>query len=69
MSTLQSIPVELHHKDCVCRGTGWIGYPGIGPRAHPCASDRVRHVPYDRWVALGKPRNIEDHDAAEKERR
>lgn len=54
--------VVLHSRDCACRGTGWISYPGIGRRAAACASPDTRTLDYHDWLRLGRPKTIEELD-------
>lgn len=63
------LAVELHSRECICRGTGWLSAPGIGQKAFECsAHGRVTvQLPVRDWVRLGRPKNIEEYEIAEGE--
>jgi hypothetical protein len=56
--------VELHSRECTCRGAMWMLPQGAtaqcaGPAGAPPADAIVLTVAH--WRALGKPRSIEGH--------
>ena len=54
------VMVELHYKDCACRGTGWLSYPGIGKRALTCQAKKVILLRRPLWEGIGKPATAEE---------
>lgn len=54
------VNIELHSRDCACRGAGWISSPGIGPKMRECDSPLAVFIPVAEWVRLGRPTVIED---------
>ncbi len=60
MSIKHQPEIELHSVKCACGGTRWLGYPGIGPRAHDCLEPEGSVIiTSDEWFLLGKPRTTE----------
>lgn len=60
MPDVETPAVILHRRSCACRGTGWLGYPGIGPRAHVCESRDVLVLPLARWDEIGRPATADE---------
>jgi hypothetical protein len=54
------VNIELHSRDCACRGAGWISSPGIGPKMRECDSPRAVFIPVAEWIRLGRPMMIEE---------
>ena len=44
--------IELHSKDCVCSGTGWLNR--LFRAAQKCQRDCII-ITYGDWLAMGKP--------------
>jgi hypothetical protein len=56
--------VALHSRGChVCHGTGSYTYPG--GQSHECTQQPVVAVPYNDWVRLGRPQDLEEYAAAD----
>lgn len=47
--------VEVHFRDCACRGTGWTGAHGIAYRSGVCPSPRIVRIPIEDYEREGRP--------------
>lgn len=54
----RQVIIELHSKNCACKGSGFETLPS-GVRAS-CSPRYVLRIPLDRWIDLGRPSCIED---------
>lgn len=54
--------IELHSVNCVCGGSGWIGFLGIGSRPIECAARHNIKLTLTEWDEAGKPKTIEEYE-------
>ena len=62
----QELIVELHPRDCSCRGAVWMLPRGVSANCvEPVGTltDAVV-ISAEQWRSLGKPRSIESHNVA-----
>jgi hypothetical protein len=63
----QELTVQLHSRECACRGALWMLPQGAGVNCAGAGgeppSDAVV-LSAEHWRALGKPRTIEGHQVA-----
>ena len=63
-----NIPVRLHKSSCICKGTGWLCYPGIGPHAECCPASDVIVISYQEWIRTDRLKTVEQYTMRMKEK-
>jgi hypothetical protein len=65
----QELMVQLHSRECACRGAMWMLPQGAGANCTGSGSDAPADavvLSAQHWRELGKPRTIEGHEVANK---
>jgi hypothetical protein len=63
----QELMVELHPRECTCRGAMWMMPRGTPAHCASGAGTPVKGtivISLEQWRSLGKPRTIETHEVA-----
>jgi hypothetical protein len=62
----QDLLVEIHPRDCSCRGAVWMLPRGVSANCVGTVGTLTDAVVIsaEQWRSLGKPRSIESHNVA-----
>ena len=63
----QELMVELHPRECSCRGAMWMMPRGTPTHCASVVGEALKGtvvISVEQWRSLGKPRSIETHTVA-----